>query len=96
MNVSRRHLLKQGALLVTGGLIANGRSGYSQTTHTTVDTTKVLGALPSELGALSNTKSDSLSAIGDLSIDCQPAKYVPRAWNIRMVGLVVKVSLTTS
>jgi sulfane dehydrogenase subunit SoxC len=52
-NVSRRRLLKQGALLVTGGLIANGRDVIAQTTHTPADTTKVLGAFPSEVGGRS-------------------------------------------
>ena len=50
VNLSRRDLLRTSALLAAGGLAAKGRSGYSQTTPSPVDSTKVLGTLPSELG----------------------------------------------
>jgi sulfane dehydrogenase subunit SoxC len=53
INVNRRRLLKQGALLATGGLVLKGRNGYSETAPTPVDSTKVLGPLPSELGSRS-------------------------------------------
>ena len=52
-SVNRRNLLKQGALLVTSGLVMKGRNGFSQTSLPPVDTTKILGALPSELGSRS-------------------------------------------
>lgn len=48
--VSRRRLLKQGALLVSTGFVLNSRNGFSQTTLAPADSTKVLGPLPSELG----------------------------------------------
>ena len=52
-SINRRNLLKQGALLVTSGLVMKGRNGFSQTSLSPVDTTKTLGALPSELGSRS-------------------------------------------
>ena len=51
--LSRRKLLKTSALLATSGLVLKPQKSYPQTTPTTVDSTKVLGALPSELGGRS-------------------------------------------
>lgn len=53
IDVSRRHLLRQGAQLITGGFVLNSRNGYPQTTLSPGDSTKVLGPLPSELGTRS-------------------------------------------
>ena len=51
--LSRRKLLKKGALLATSGLVLKAQKSYPQTTPSAVDSTKVLGALPSELGSRS-------------------------------------------
>lgn len=48
--ISRRNLLQTSALIAAGGLVAGRRDGHAQTPPAPVDSTKVLGALPSELG----------------------------------------------
>ena len=48
--LDRRKLLKKGALLATGGLVLKAQKSFPQTTLPALDSTKMLGALPSELG----------------------------------------------
>lgn len=48
--LSRRNLLKKGALLAAGGLVLGPRDNSAQSQSAPPDSTKVLGALPSELG----------------------------------------------
>ena len=47
---SRRNLLTTSALLAAGGLVPERRDGHAQSPPPPADSTKVLGALPSELG----------------------------------------------
>ncbi len=47
---SRRNLLTTSALLAAGGLVPERRDGHAQSPPPSADSTKVLGALPSELG----------------------------------------------
>lgn len=50
---SRRNLIRTSALLAAGGLITDRRDGHAQSPSAPVDSTKVLGTLPSELGGRS-------------------------------------------
>ena len=47
---SRRNLLTTSALLAAGGLVPERRDGHTQSPPPPADSTRVLGALPSELG----------------------------------------------
>lgn len=51
--ISRRHLLRHSAFLVTSGFVLNGRNGLAQSPALPNDTTKILGGLPSEIGGRS-------------------------------------------
>lgn len=65
---SRRNLLQTSALIAAGGLVAGRRDGHAQTPPAPVDSTKVPGALPSELGGRSAYETIQRE-IGRISLD---------------------------